>query len=146
MIFGLPTETDEDRRYSYELVKEQGLQATKYNNLIPYPGTPLWSELNDSGRVIKTENWANFNSVLSITNSVFDKTPIPYVPDTCSEWQLKRDIIRYNLKSFVSLKFIAALFGHTQGAGWVMLPKQLTKIKSHFPKKISGLLFYVGQF
>jgi len=124
MIFGLPTENDEDRRRSFEVVQSAGLQATKYNNLIPYPGTPLWTELKDSGRVIKTKDWGNFDSVLAMTTSIFDKTPLPYVPETCSEWQLKRDIIRYNLKSYVNRKSIAAIFGHTKGIGWFMLPEK----------------------
>ena len=124
MIYGLPTETDEDRRESFEVVQSTGLQATKYNNLIPYPGTPLWTELKDSGRVIKTKDWGNFDSVLAMTTSIFDKTPLPYVPETCSEWQLKRDIIRYNLKSYVNRKSIAAIFGHTKGIGWFMLPEK----------------------
>jgi len=122
MIFGLPTETEEDRQLSYEVVQSAGLQATKYNNLIPYPGTPLWNELKESGRVVKTKYWSNFDSVLSITTSVFDRTPLPYVPETCSEWQLKRDIIRYNLKSILNRKIIGAVFGHSKGIGWFVLP------------------------
>ena len=109
MIFGLPTETAADREESYRVVMSAKLQATKYNNLIPYPGTPMCSELKDSGRVVVTENWRNFNSVLAMTTSIFDKTPLPYVPETASEWQLKRDIIKYNLKSYVNVKSIAAI-------------------------------------
>lgn len=124
MIFGLPTETESDREESYRVVEGAKVVATKYNNLIPYPGTPLWNELKDSGRVVITENWRNFNSVLSMTTSIFDKTPMPYVPETCSEWQLKRDIIRYNLRSYVNIKSIAAIFGHTKGIGWFMLPRK----------------------
>ncbi|MFO1436504.1 MAG: radical SAM protein [Gammaproteobacteria bacterium] len=124
MIFGFPTETAEDRELSYRVVRKANLQATKYNNMIPYPGTPLWSELKDSGRVRITENWANFDSVLGMTTSIFDKTPLPYVPETASEWELRRDIIRYNLKSYVNAKSIAAIFGHTKGIGWFMLPEK----------------------
>ena len=124
MIFGLPTETAEDRERSYQVVMSAKLQATKYNNLIPYPGTPLFRELEKSGRVEMTDEWRNFNSVLGITTSVFDRTPLPYVPETCSEWELKRDIIRYNLRSYVNWKSIAAIFGHTKGIGWFMLPEK----------------------
>lgn len=123
MIFGLPTETAEDRETSFNVVRAAGVSATKYNNLIPYPGTPLFEELRNSGRVETTENWGNFNSVLAMTSSIFDKTPLPYVPETCSEWQLKRDIIMYNLRSYVNVKSIAAIFGHTKGIGWFMLPE-----------------------
>lgn len=124
MIFGLPTETSADRKESFRVVQSAKLQATKYNNLIPYPGTPLFEELKKSNRVVKTENWANFNSVLAITTSVFDKTPLPYVPETCSEWQLKREITLYNLMSYVNRKSLAAIFGQTKGSGFIMLPQK----------------------
>jgi len=127
MIFGFPTETKEDRKMGYDAVMKANLSATKYNNLIPYPGTPLWNELKGSGRVVKTKDWANFNSVLAMTSSVFDKTPLPYVPETTSEWELKRDIIRYNFKSYVNAKSLAAIFGHTKGIGWFMLPEMWWK-------------------
>ena len=90
--------------------------------MIPYPGTPIYNELKNSGRVVITENWGNFNSVLAMTTSIFNKTPLPYVPETCSEWELKRDIILYNLKSYVNWKSLAGIFGHTKGVGWFMLP------------------------
>ena len=122
MIFGFPTETAADRLETFHLVRKSAAVATKYNNMIPYPGTPLYSELKNSGRVVITENWGNFNSVLAMTTSIFDKTPLPYVPDTCSEWELKRDIILYNLKSYVNFKSLAGIFGHTKGSGWFMLP------------------------
>lgn len=127
MIYGLPTETAADREHSFKVVRDAGVVATKYNNLIPYPGTPLWNELKDSGRVVVTENWRNFDSVLAMTSSIFDKTPLPYVPETCSEWELKRDIIKYNLRSYVNWKSVAAIFGHTKGIGWFMLPEKWYK-------------------
>ena len=122
MIFGLPTETAEDREQSYQVVKSAGLLSTKYNNLIPYPGTPLFTELENSGRVVITENWGNFNSTLSMTRSVFDKTPLAYVPDTCSEWELKRAVTKYNYKSYMTWTTLAGIFGHVKGSGFIYIP------------------------
>ena len=124
MIFGLPTETAAAREYSYQVVKSADLLSTKYNNIIPYPGTPLYTELKNSGRVVVTENWGNFNSTLSMTRSVFDKTPLAYVPDTCSEWELKRDITKYNYKSYVNWTALAGIFGHVKGSGFINIPKR----------------------
>lgn len=123
MIFGLPTETDEDRNKTFEIVQNANVAGSKYNNLIPYPGTPLFKELETTGRMVITDNWANFNSVLAMTNSIFNKTPLPYVPETCSEFGLKREIIRYNIRSYVNMKSLAAIFGHSKGLGWFMLPR-----------------------
>lgn len=122
MIFGFPTETEADRETGFQIVHNADVLATKFNNLIPYPGTPIYNEVKDTGRVYIAPDWSNFNSVLSMTKSIFDKTPLPYVPETCSEFQLKRDIIRYNLKSYVNWNSVAGVFGHTKGGGWFMLP------------------------
>ena len=90
MIIGLPTETAADWRKSFDVVAGAIINATKYNNLILYPGTPIYEELKNTGRIVKTKHWGNFNSTLAMTHNIFSKTPIPYVPETCSEWQLKK--------------------------------------------------------
>ena len=86
MIFGLPTETHEDRDESFKIVQSMGTKESKYNNLIPYPGTPMYKSLKSNNRVHVEPAWANFNSTLSVTRSIFDKTPLPYVPETASEF------------------------------------------------------------
>ena len=109
MIFGFPTETAADRYETFKLIRKSGAAGTKFNNMIPYPGTPIYNEVKNSGRVVITKNWGNFNSVLAMTSSIFDKTPLPYVPETCSEWELKRDIIYYNLKCNLNFKLAASI-------------------------------------
>ena len=124
MIFGLPTETRKDRLESFKIVNDEfKIRETKYNNLIPYPGTPMFSELKDSGRVVITKNWGNFNSTLAMTRSLFDKTPLPYVPETTSEWELKREIVRYNYRSYLHWRALIKIIMRKKGAGWFMLPK-----------------------
>ncbi len=124
MIYGMPTETKEDRKISYDVVKKAKVNETKYNNMIPYPGTPIYEELKDTGRVVITENWGNFNSTLAMTRSIFDKTPLPYVPETCSEWELKRDIIRYNYSSYINFRAIIRILTGQKGASWFLLPEK----------------------
>jgi len=69
------------------------------------------------------EKWSNFNSTLSITRSIFDKTPLPYVPETASEYELKREIILYNFRSYLTWSSLAGIFGGAKGGGWYMLPE-----------------------
>lgn len=142
MIFGLPTELPEDRETSFQTVKRAGVLSTKYNNLIPYPGTPIFNELKESGRLKIMPHWKNFNSTLAITSSVFDKTPLPYVPETCSEWELKRDIIQYNLRSYINWHSIGGMLGHTKGIGWFMLPEGWWK-KPRELWEMSKIFFHV---
>lgn len=123
MIFGLPTETHDDRRKSFVIVDRMGTTESKYNNLIPYPGTPMFKSLSSSDRLHIAPAWSNFNSVLSITHSIFDKTPLPYVPETSSEWELKRDIVLFNLKTYFNPRVLKGMLKGKKGMGWTKLPK-----------------------
>jgi len=122
MIFGLPTETSAEREISYRVVQGAAVQASKYNNLIPYPGTPIYNDLKVTDRIHVAPGWSNFNSTLSVTRSIFDKTPLPYVPETTSEFELKRDIIKYNMKTYVTPRAVAAILLGKKGPGWYQLP------------------------
>jgi len=124
MIFGLPTETPRERETSFRVVQGAKVQASKYNNLIPYPGTPIYDDLKASGRVHIEPGWSNFNSTLSVTRSIFDRTPLPYVPETTSEFELKRDIIKYNMKTYVTPRAVMAILLGKKGPGWYHLPER----------------------
>jgi radical SAM superfamily enzyme YgiQ (UPF0313 family) len=124
MIFGLPTETAKEREDTFHLVQGMNVQMAKYNNLIPYPGTPLYTDLKNSSRVRVSQGWTNFNSTLSATRSIFNKTPLPYVPETMGEYELKRDIIRYNFRTYIRWKPILAILTHQKATGFVELPKR----------------------
>ena len=122
MIFGLPTETRVERETSFRVVQSAKVQSSKYNNLIPYPGTPIYNDLKDTDRIHIEPGWSNFNSTLSVTRSIFDKTPLPYVPETTSEFELKRDIIKYNLKTYVTARALKSILLRKKGIGWYHLP------------------------
>jgi anaerobic magnesium-protoporphyrin IX monomethyl ester cyclase len=124
MIFGLPSEMAKEREETYKLVQSLNVQMSKYNNLIPYPGTPLYTDLKMSPRVKILPGWSNFNSTLSATRSIFDKTPLPYVPETMGEFELKRDIIRYNFRTVITWNTMLAIFTRQKGVGWVSLPEK----------------------
>jgi hypothetical protein len=123
MIFGLPTETREDRKNSYKLIKGMKLGFTKFNNLIPYPGTMLYKQLKDSKEIKIMPYWENFNSTLTATRSIFDPTPLPYVPKGTTEWQLKRDIVKTNFSFYFSPRGFWNVLTRKGGPGFVMLPK-----------------------
>lgn len=123
MIFGLPTETREDRKNSYKLIKNLKLGFTKFNNLIPYPGTLLYKQLKDSREIKIMPYWENFNSTLTATRSIFDPTPLPYVPEGTTEWQLKRDIVKTNFSFYFAPRGIWNVLTRKGGPGFVMLPE-----------------------
>lgn len=124
MIFGLPTETHADRMASYEFVKKMGIKFTKFNNLIPYPGTKLFNDVKNSGSMRAQPLWANFNSTLTATRSIFDPTPLPYIPEGSSEWELKRDIFRCNMSWYFRPAMIWEVLTGDKGPGFVQLPER----------------------
>lgn len=135
MIYGFPTETKEDRRAGFRLIRSMGVDMTKANNLIPYPGTPIYNDVCKNSRMIMETEWRNFNSTLSLTRSIFDKTPLAYVPETTSEFELKREIIRYNLLNAVSLRTLGNILRRNEGVGrfrlparWYLKPRELMEL------------------
>lgn len=161
MIFGLPTETHEDRMASYRLVKELGIKFTKFNNLIPYPGTKLFNDVKASGRMNVQPAWKNFNSTLTATRSIFDTTPLPYIPEGTTEWELKRDIFHCNMSWYFRPQMIIDVLKRKPGPGFVMLPPKwwtkpreiyevaklgLTMFSNYaitlLPKSVGGVIYY----
>ncbi len=135
MIYGFPGETKKDREETYAITQEANVGYIKFNNLIPYPGTPIYEVAKKSGKLHIAPGWLNFNSTLSITRSIFSTTPLPYVPEGTTEFELKRDIIRRNLQTYFQWKIIKKILTRDKGVGWVALPpKWYTK-----PKEIGAL-------
>ncbi|MGE4132061.1 MAG: radical SAM protein [Bdellovibrionales bacterium] len=122
MIYGLPTETHEERMESLKFVKDWGFRFTKFNNLIPYPGTKTYNDVKATSGLQMIEDWGNFNSTLTATRSIFDTTVLPYVPAGTSAWQLKRDIHRSNYSFYLSPRTVLDVLMRKGGPGFVMLP------------------------
>jgi hypothetical protein len=58
--------------------------------------------------------------VLPLTN----RRPLPYVPETSGEWELTRDVIRYNLLSVLRPRVILGVLTRKHGPGWFKLRAQ----------------------
>ena len=122
MIYGFPGETKKDREETYAITQKANVGYIKFNNLIPYPGTPLYETAKKSGTLHITPGWLNCNSTLSITRSIFSTTPLPYVPEGTTEFELKRDIIKHNLKAYFQWKVVKKILMRDKGVGWIALP------------------------
>ncbi len=122
MIYGFPGETKKDRDETYVITQKANVGYIKFNNLIPYPGTPLYEVAKKTGKLHIAPGWLNFNSTLSITRSIFSTIPLPYVPEGTTEFELKRDIIRRNLQAMFQWKIIKKILTRDKGVGWIALP------------------------
>lgn len=122
-IFGLPTETREERWQAYRLAKELDLDYVRFNNATPYPGTRLYEIAKAEGRLFIEENWTNLNACGSLVQDSLTESKLPYVPKTCDEKILKRDIVRANLFFSLRLNRVFKLLVKRVGpAGWFYLP------------------------
>lgn len=146
-IMGLPTETRKERLACYRLAKELSLDYVRFNNACPYPGTELFNIAKKENRLRIERDWKNFSSLGAFVGGF----KLPYVPTTCTEEELKRDIIKANNSFFMRPKGIfTLLFG---GKHWFTLPKRwylkpkdwinLIKIALSvlFPRKITKLSY-----
>lgn len=125
MIFGFPTETHADRVATVKLANSLKPTFIKYNNLMPYPGTPIYEDVKNTPRMNKVGHWENFTSALSEMGlPLTNRKPLPYVPETSSEWELTRDVIRYNLMSTLRPKVLWGVLTRKHGPGWFKLQAQ----------------------
>jgi radical SAM superfamily enzyme YgiQ (UPF0313 family) len=101
-----------------------GLKPTfiKYNNLMPYPGTPIYEDVKDTLRMNKVGYWENFTSALAEMGlPLTNRKPLPFVSETTSEWELTRDVIRYNLLSTLRPQVLWGVLTRKHGPGWFKL-------------------------
>jgi len=125
MIFGLPTETHADRKATFDLCNRLKVTHIKFNNLMPYPGTPLYNDVKKSPRMNKVGHWENFASALAEMGlPLTNRKPLPYVPETSSEWELTRDVIRYNLLASLRPSVLKGVLQRKHGPGWFKLRAQ----------------------
>ena len=98
------------------------LTHCKFNNLMPYPGTPMYNDLVKSNRFNKQGHYDNFVSALSEMGLPMTKRmPLPYVPEESSEIELMRDVIRYNLLLSLRSSIIFGVLRRRKGPGWFQL-------------------------
>jgi radical SAM superfamily enzyme YgiQ (UPF0313 family) len=118
IIFGLPTETSNERYQSYRMAKEY-LDYVRFNNATPYPGTKLYEIAKKEGRLNVEKDWRNLNACGTLVEGAFRSKRLAYVPVGTSELELKRDIIKYNLLFSFRAKVIRKLLRHESGTtGW----------------------------
>lgn len=121
-IFGLPTETKEERWQAYNLAKELSLDYVRFNNATPYPGTRLYEIARGENRLYINKNWTNLNACATLAEDTNEKR-LAYVPTTSTERDLKRDIIKANLLfSLRPIRVFKLLFKRVGPAGWFYLP------------------------
>lgn len=136
-IYGIPGETHEDRMDCIRLTRELKLDMVRYNNATPYPGTELFQITKREGRLNIKGQYENFNSVGGFVENPFRRNPFSYVPQNCSEKDIRMDILLGYLRFYFSIKKMLKILTRGDELGWFNAGRSLReKIK-----KIPPLLF-----
>jgi anaerobic magnesium-protoporphyrin IX monomethyl ester cyclase len=109
-IYGLPTETHEDRMSCIKLSKELRLDMPRFNNATPYPGTMLYEIAKKEDRLNIVGLYENFNSVSAMIENPFKKIPFSYVPIGSTENEIRNDILFSHLQFYLNIKKIRMMF------------------------------------
>lgn len=82
-ILGFPTETRAESLQTIRHALRLPIDFTRFNLLLPYPGTEVFRMLEESGGT-RSRNWAHYATHAGLTGKV-----IPYVPEGRSAWELR---------------------------------------------------------
>lgn len=141
-IYGLPTETHEDRMKCIRLSKNLGMDQVRFNNATPYPGTELFDMAKKDKRLHVQGLYRNFNSVSSFIENPFDKIPFSYVPKGSSEKEIRNDLLFSYLAFYFDYRILKKIFARPDlGAAWFNAGDRIIE----FFKKIPALfiLFFI---
>jgi len=60
-VFGFDTDTKKTFEATFDFIRKSEIDVIPINILTPYPGTPLFKQLNDQGRIL-TKNWDKYTT------------------------------------------------------------------------------------
>ena len=136
-VFALPGENHQDRMNCLNLSKELCLDEVRFNNAVPYPGTELFEIGKKEGCLHIEEFYENFIAVSAITETPFERVPLPYVPLGNTESEIKRDVLLCSFASYISVMDIwGIVFKKNSQTKWFSMGKskfqQLKKVPAAF--------------
>ena len=119
-IFGLPTETREERLATARLARKIPLTDARFNVAVPYPGTKLYQTAKKENRLLIKPGWSNFNVQFYMFGD-----DIPYVPENTSKYLLMYDTFMANLRFNLRIKTLISFFVSPVSGGMVLtLPEK----------------------
>jgi len=118
-IYGLPTESHQDRMNCVGLSRETRLDMVRYNNATPYPGTELYEIAKKENRLNIQGLYENFNSVSTFIENPFKRIPFTYVPANNTESGIRMDILFSYFSFYFDAERLKNIFARPDlGVGW----------------------------
>ena len=138
-IYGLPSETKEDRKLSARLSRELPLDSARFNIATPYPGTRLNEIAKNENRLIIANDWKNFN----VQYYMFGND-IPYVPKSTGKFTLMFDTMWANLRFYLRFKVLLTTLMKMDLTGGGVISFQNKKSKLALYWNAARIAFFVA--
>jgi radical SAM superfamily enzyme YgiQ (UPF0313 family) len=140
LIFGLPTENRKDRWDAIKLVRSLPLSSVRFNTLAPYPGTPIYEELNRQGKLLIKKDWENF-----AVQYMWEGDDLPYIPDGNNRYELMFDTMFANLSFYLSFNGIKRMIKSSFAGGNVINLKRNWYLSLETIWKLFKLFLYLSK-
>ncbi|MGI6204438.1 MAG: B12-binding domain-containing radical SAM protein [Anaerovoracaceae bacterium] len=134
IVLGLDQDRKEDIRRSVEFTKSINAYQLQPAILTPYPGTPVYKEMEEDGRLID-HDWEKY-----------DMMNVTFQPKNMSPWDLQEEFYRAtkHFYDFKSVKYIRALFGNEYAGrrlGLAMVTR-LGTVGAHAASHVKNSIYY----
>jgi radical SAM superfamily enzyme YgiQ (UPF0313 family) len=113
IVFGFDSDTAEIFEETVQFLEDSGIQNATFNILTPYPGTPLFRDLEAQGRIL-TRDWRKYNG----------RTEVVFQPKRMSPDELLAGF-RHANERFYSLRSVASRLWRSPVQLWWTLPLNL---------------------
>ena len=137
-IYGLPSETRQDRILSARLSRELPVDSARFNIATPYPGTRLYEIATKEHRLVVAEEWKNFN----VQYYMFGND-IPYVPKDTGKFTLMFETMWVNLRFYLRFKTLVATFFKTDLTGGGVISLQNKRCSFIFYWNLTRIAFFI---
>jgi anaerobic magnesium-protoporphyrin IX monomethyl ester cyclase len=92
-LFCLPEETKTIRENCVNFAIENKIDVVKFNNVVPYPGTDLYTQTMNEGKLLIKPMFSNFNSQLVMVRPAWKKINFPYLPEGTTSFSMRNEIL-----------------------------------------------------
>jgi len=123
-IYGLPGETRQDRIDTLNFALREQFDVVKFNNVVPYPGTQLYKQALKQGLLQLSPDYRNADTLIPLTDGLWRKRKLPYLPENTSQKELRRFIVLSYLAFYLSpARFRSVVHPKDQSIRWLYIRK-----------------------
>ena len=108
-LFCLPNESKKERTDCVNFAIKHNIDLVKYNNVVPYPGTQMYEDLNAKNEMNILPKFSNFNSQEVLVRSIFKKKNFPYIPQNSTAYGIEKEIIFAYYRTYFRLKTLSKI-------------------------------------